>query len=154
MKLNRKTGRLRHVSDDKHQYATNIANAGLTVTRTKLHVLSVFHSAENARLSAAAVYKQLSKSNVAISLSTVYKVLNHFTQAGLLLTSSFENSGRFFELSRGQNSGAVVCPICSKHSDIPGVELNDSYKEQLATLGFNPDQYTFSITSLCLECRA
>lgn len=152
MSVMRKLDRLTTPAIDKALYATSIKNAGLTVTLSRLHVLSAFYLSGYPRLSAVDVYKYLAKHNISVSLSTVYNVLNDFTQTGLLLANSFESSGKVFELNKGSNTGVLICPVCNKSSEFPGLELGDAYKEQIKNSGFSFQRYAFSITCMCLDC--
>src|SRR3546814_13529598 len=79
-----------------------LKNMGLKATFPRLKILDVFRKAEQRHHSAEDVYRALITEDVDIGLATVYRVLTHFEQAGILMRSQFRSEERRVGKERGR----------------------------------------------------
>ena len=69
---------------------------------------------ENQHISAEDVYKLLIDQGEEIGLATVYRVLNQFDDAGILIRHHFEGGKSVFEISQKTHHDHLVCLKCGK----------------------------------------
>src|SRR5690554_4355795 len=101
-----------------------LKNMGLKATFPRLKILDIFRKAEERHLSAEDVYRALINEDVDISLTTVYRVLTQFEQAGILVRSQFDGGKAVFELNDGDHHDHLICTNCGKV-----VEFSDEHIE-------------------------
>ncbi|WP_420864902.1 Fur family transcriptional regulator Irr [Bartonella schoenbuchensis] len=70
---------------------------GLRPTRQRLELAKMIFSQGNRHIAAEELYEEAVKSNVPISLATVYNTLHQFTEAGLLRIIAVEGSKTWFD---------------------------------------------------------
>ena len=87
----------------------NLRKVGLKVTMPRLRVLEIFAEAQEKHLTADDVYRALIGSGEDIGLATVYRVLNQFEAAGLMIKHNFEGGQAFYELESGDHHDHMIC---------------------------------------------
>ena len=102
-----------------------LKKAGLKVTLPRLKILQILQQPENQHISAEDVYKILIDQGEDIGLATVYRVLNQFDDAGILIRHHFEGGKSVFEISHKDHHDHLVCLTCGKV-----VEFEDEVIEQ------------------------
>ncbi|MBL1430088.1 MAG: transcriptional repressor, partial [Robiginitomaculum sp.] len=70
---------------EKKMKGQDIKNAGLKVTLPRLQVLEFFEKRPGEHFSADDLFTQIRSSSSDIGLATIYRVLNQFEAAGLLI---------------------------------------------------------------------
>ena len=75
-----------------------LKKAGLKVTLPRLKILEILQQPNNQHISAEDVYKILLDHDEDIGLATVYRVLNQFDDAGILIRHHFEGGKSVFEI--------------------------------------------------------
>lgn len=91
-----------------------LKKAGLKVTLPRLKILEILQQPDNQHISAEEVYKILIDQGEEIGLATVYRVLNQFDDAGILLRHHFEGGKSVFEISQKAHHDHLVCLKCGK----------------------------------------
>lgn len=91
-----------------------LKKAGLKVTLPRLKILEILQQANNQHISAEDVYKILLDHDEDIGLATVYRVLNQFDDAGILIRHHFEGGKSVFEISHKEHHDHLVCLRCGK----------------------------------------
>lgn len=91
-----------------------LKKAGLKVTLPRLKILQILQLPENQHISAEDVYKILIDQGEEIGLATVYRVLNQFDDAGILIRHHFEGGKSVFEISHKDHHDHLVCLKCGK----------------------------------------
>ena len=76
-----------------------LKKAGLKITEPRLTILSLMQEHKNEHFSAEDVYKILLDQGSEIGLATVYRVLNQFDEAHILIRHNFEGNKSVFEFS-------------------------------------------------------
>lgn len=86
-----------------------LQHTGLKATVPRVRVLEVFQRSAQRHLSAEDVYRVLLSEQADIGLSTVYRVLSQFEQAGVLRRSPIGSSRAVYELNdRGDTHGHLI----------------------------------------------
>lgn len=83
----------------QQQAQRKLKQAGLKVTVPRLKVLDVLESAELHHLSAEDVYKELLRIDESIGITTIYRVLTQFENAGLVERHNFDDGHAIYEIA-------------------------------------------------------
>lgn len=83
----------------QQQAQRKLKQAGLKVTVPRLKVLDVLESAELHHLSAEDVYKELLRIDESIGITTIYRVLTQFENAGLVERHNFDDGHAVYEIA-------------------------------------------------------
>ena len=76
-----------------------LKKAGLKITEPRLTILALMQNHKNEHFSAEDVYKILLEQGSEIGLATVYRVLNQFDEAHILIRHNFEGNKSVFEFT-------------------------------------------------------
>ena len=129
----------------------HLKSAGLKSTLPRLKVLSLFESGNDRHLSAEDVYKKLLASGDDVGLATVYRVLNQFEQAGLLVKHHFEGDKSVFELNQGEHHDHIVCLQCGRVEEFFDATIELRQKKAAAERGFELHDHSLYIYANCIK---
>lgn len=87
----------------------NLRKVGLKVTLPRLRVLEILGQSEEKHMTADDVYRALIDSGEDIGLATVYRVLNQFEAAGLVVKHNFEGGQAYYEIDGGDHHDHMIC---------------------------------------------
>ena len=87
----------------------NLSRAGLKITHPRKRIFELLEQKPNKHMTADDMYRALVKSGEDIGLATVYRVLNQFESAGLVVKHNFEGGQAFYELDSGLHHDHMVC---------------------------------------------
>ncbi len=132
---------------------THLKSAGLKSTLPRLKVLSLFESGSERHLSAEDVYKKLLASGDDVGLATVYRVLNQFEQAGLLVKHHFEGDKSVFELNQGDHHDHIVCLQCGRVEEFFDATIEQRQKKAAAERGFELHDHSLYIYANCVKSK-
>lgn len=102
-----------------------LKKAGLKITEPRLTILALMQEHSMSHFSAEEVYKLLLERGEDIGLATVYRVLNQFDEANILIRHNFEGNKSVFELAPTEHHDHIICVDCGKV-----FEFNDEIIEQ------------------------
>ncbi|MCW9699591.1 ferric iron uptake transcriptional regulator [Avibacterium sp. 20-129] len=102
-----------------------LKKAGLKITEPRLTILALMQEHSMSHFSAEDVYKLLLERGEDIGLATVYRVLNQFDEANILIRHNFEGNKSVFELAPTEHHDHIICVDCGKV-----FEFNDEIIEQ------------------------
>ena len=91
-----------------------LKKAGLKITEPLLTILALMQNHKNEHFSAEDVYKILLEQGSEIGLATVYRVLNQFDEAHILIRHNFEGNKSVFELAPVEHHDHIICEDCGK----------------------------------------
>ena len=86
----------------------DLKKAGLKATLPRLRILEVLESAEPRHMSAEDVYKALLDSGDDVGLATVYRVLNQFVSAGLVVSHNFDSGHALYEVASEEHHDHMI----------------------------------------------
>jgi len=69
------------------------------------------------------IYRVLMKAEEDVGLATVYRVLNQFETAGLVVKHNFEGGQAFYELDSGDHHDHMVCVETGKVTEFSNGEI-------------------------------
>ncbi|WP_395376033.1 ferric iron uptake transcriptional regulator [Marinicella sp. W31] len=85
-----------------------IKEAGLKVTLPRLQILEFLTANKGNHFTAENLYDALRESDTEIGLATIYRVLNQFESAGLVMKHQFEETQAVYELETGDHHDHMV----------------------------------------------
>ena len=93
-----------------------LKSVGLKVTEPRLTILALMQETREQmqHFSAEDIYKILLEKESDIGLATVYRVLNQFEEAGILVRHNFDANKAVFELNIEQDHDHIICMDCGK----------------------------------------
>ena len=87
----------------------NLRKVGLKVTQPRKRILDLLEEVGNKHVTADDIYRVLMQAGDDIGLATVYRVLNQFEAAGLIVKHNFEGGQAYYELDSGEHHDHMVC---------------------------------------------
>ncbi|OUU78620.1 MAG: ferric iron uptake transcriptional regulator [Gammaproteobacteria bacterium TMED78] len=106
-----------------------IRKAGLKVTSPRIKVLEILEDSKDRHLSAETIYKSLIENGEEFGLATVYRVLNQFESAGLVVKHNFDSGNAVYELDDRTHHDHMVCVETDKVIEFFDQRIEDIQKE-------------------------
>lgn len=115
----------------------NLRKAGLKVTQPRKLILELLDETHNKHVTADDIYRVLIQAGEDIGLATVYRVLNQFEAAGLVVKHNFEGGQAYYELDSGSHHDHMVCVETGKVIEFSNVEIERLQAEIAAKHGYD-----------------
>jgi Fur family transcriptional regulator, ferric uptake regulator len=119
----------------------DLRKAGLKITHPRMRILEILETCGVKHMTAEDVYKKLLDNSDDIGLATVYRVLNQFEAAGILVRHNFEGGMSVYELDRGGHHDHMVCLDSGKVIEFESAEIERLQREIAASHGFELEDH-------------
>jgi|SRR5690606_32920637 len=103
-----------------------IKEAGLKVTLPRLQILEFLTANKGKHYTAEDIYTEMRLAEHDLGLATIYRVLNQFETAGLVIKHQFEENQAVFEIDTGEHHDHMI--------DIDSGKVVEFYDAQLEKL--------------------
>ena len=123
----------------------NLRKAGLKVTQPRKLILELLDKAGNKHVTADDIYRVLIQAGQDIGLATVYRVLNQFEAAGLVVKHNFEGGQAYYELDSGTHHDHMVCSETGKVIEFSNAEIERLQAEIAAEHGYEIEDHSLVI---------
>ena len=123
----------------------NLRKAGLKVTQPRKLILELLDETHNKHVTADDIYRVLIQAGEDIGLATVYRVLNQFEAAGLVVKHNFEGGQAYYELDSGSHHDHMVCVETGKVIEFSNVEIERLQAEIAAKHGYVIEDHSLVI---------
>ncbi len=123
----------------------NLRKAGLKVTQPRKRILELLDESGNKHVTADDIYRVLIQAGEDIGLATVYRVLNQFEAAGLVVKHNFEGGQAYYELDSGGHHDHMVCVETGKVIEFSNTEIERLQAEIAAEHGFDIEDHSLVI---------
>lgn len=123
----------------------NLRKAGLKVTQPRKLILELLDEAGNKHVTADDIYRVLIQAGEDIGLATVYRVLNQFEAAGLVVKHNFEGGQAYYELDSGEHHDHMVCVETGTVIEFSNSEIERLQAEIAAELGYDIEDHSLVI---------
>jgi Fur family ferric uptake transcriptional regulator len=123
----------------------NLRKVGLKVTQPRKRILDLLDEAGNKHVTADDIYRVLIKAGDDIGLATVYRVLNQFEAAGLVVKHNFEGGQAYYELDSGDHHDHMVCVETGKVIEFSNPEIERLQAKIAAEHGFEIEDHSLVI---------
>ena len=123
---------------------------GLKATKGRLEVLKILEKAPGP-MCAMDVFKKTPRA-VCASLSTVYRILNQLTEAGILQASLEQDESTYYEMKGGGHHHYIVCARCGKLAPIDDCPLDALDEHIMRATGYAITGHRFQLEGICPDC--
>jgi len=123
----------------------HLKKAGLKVTHPRKRILEILESQRNKHLTADDIYRRLLEAGEEIGLATVYRVLNQFETAGLVVKHNFESGQAYYELDSGEHHDHMVCVETGKVIEFISEEIEAAQKKIADAHGYDIEDHSLVI---------
>jgi len=123
----------------------NLRKAGLKVTQPRKLILELLDEAGNKHVTADDIYRVLIQAGQDIGLATVYRVLNQFEAAGLVVKHNFEGGQAYYELDSGSHHDHMVCVETGRVIEFSNAEIERLQAEIAAEHGYEIEDHSLVI---------
>lgn len=123
----------------------NLRKAGLKVTQPRKLILELLDETGNKHVTADDIYRVLIQAGEDIGLATVYRVLNQFETAGLVVKHNFEGGQAYYELDSGEHHDHMVCVETGKVIEFSNSEIERLQAEIAAQFGYDIEDHSLVI---------
>ena len=114
----------------------DLRKVGLKVTQPRKRILELLEEAGTKHLTADDIYRVLIQSGEDTGLATVYRVLNQFEAAGLIVKHNFESGQAYYELDSGDHHDHMVCVETGKVTEFISDEIEKLQAKIVAEQGY------------------
>ena len=123
----------------------NLRKVGLKVTQPRKRILVLLEETVNKHMTADDIYRVLMQAGDDIGLATVYRVLNQFEAAGLVVKHNFEGGQAFYELDSGMHHDHMVCIETGKVIEFSNDEIERLQAQIAAEHGYDIEDHSLVI---------
>jgi Fur family ferric uptake transcriptional regulator len=123
----------------------HLKNAGLKVTHPRKRILEILETERNKHLTADDIYRRLVEAGEEIGLATVYRVLNQFETAGLVVKHNFESGQAYYELDSGVHHDHMVCVETGKVIEFVSEEIEAAQSKIANAHGYDIEDHSLVI---------
>ncbi|NND44258.1 MAG: ferric iron uptake transcriptional regulator [Xanthomonadales bacterium] len=120
----------------------SLRKVGLKVTQPRVRILELLEDHRNKHLTADDIYRALAGEAEDIGLATVYRVLNQFEAAGLVVKHNFEGGQAYYELDSGEHHDHMVCVETGKVTEFVSDEIERLQEEIAARHGYTIEDHS------------
>ena len=123
----------------------NLRKVGLKVTQPRKRILDLLEETVNKHMTADDIYRVLMQAGDDIGLATVYRVLNQFEAAGLVVKHNFEGGQAYYELDSGMHHDHMVCIETGKVIEFSNDEIERLQAQIAAEHGYDIQDHSLVI---------
>ena len=123
----------------------NLRKVGLKVTQPRKRILDLLEETINKHMTADDIYRVLMQAGDDIGLATVYRVLNQFEAAGLVVKHNFEGGQAYYELDSGMHHDHMVCIETGKVIEFSNDEIERLQAQIAAEHGYDIQDHSLVI---------
>ena len=106
-----------------------LKRAGLKITSPRLKILNLLNNPDYQHTTAEALYRKLLGMGEEMGLATVYRVLNQFAEAGIVVKHYFESGKTVFELANQKHHDHLICLDCGEVFEFRDEVIEQRQKE-------------------------
>ena len=123
----------------------NLRKVGLKVTQPRKRILDLLEEVGNKHVTADDIYRVLIQAGEDIGLATVYRVLNQFEAAGLVVKHNFEGGQAYYELDSGDHHDHMVCVETGKVIEFSNAEIEKLQADIASKHGYDIEDHSLVI---------
>ena len=127
---------------------------GIKVTKQRIMIVQLLSSSKSP-MTAEDIYLAIAASdNKALNLSTVYRILDAFTQRGISIKTNLNLDGKStYELNHREHRHHIVCIACNEIIPVKGCPLSSYEKLLKKTTGYQVLGHNLEIRGVCPKCQ-
>ncbi|RIY33749.1 ferric iron uptake transcriptional regulator [Psittacicella hinzii] len=126
-----------------------LRKAGLKITAQRVTILNIIAESPERHIGAEEIYKVLSELKRDIGLATVYRVLNQFEEAGIVVKHNFEGTRFVFELTNKEDHDHIICTDCGKVFEFVDETIENKQRKIIEDVGLKPKPQSLYFYGSC-----
>lgn len=135
-----------------HNCKTELNEANLRATPARLALMELLESSEKP-IDVQSMISFLQKKNISADPATVFRIVNMFTEKGLVKPIQL-NEGKFrYELSNKADHHHLVCEKCGEIEDISDCNISALEKEIEKKKKFKVTSHSLEFFGICSDCQ-
>jgi Fur family ferric uptake transcriptional regulator len=138
---------------EQQRFREFVRSSGLRMTGERLALFEAIY-AQHGHIDAAEILRTMRSSGSKISRATVYRNLDLLVDCGLVRKQRLGERHVYEHVHSGQRHDHLVCRRCGRVVEFvsPGIEALQ--REICRAHGFDPNDHSLQIQSLCVDCSA
>ena len=130
-----------------------LKDSGLKITAQRCKLLEFLTQVDEQHLTVENIYQGLNAQGETIGLNTVYRIMAHFEQAGLVVRRVFESESAIYELNNKPRHDHLICLNCGKLIEFidPLIDLRLGLAAEHH--GMNIHHHSLNMYGYCFECQ-
>lgn len=148
MQVNRKN----MVHTSFHDCTRELHNASLRATPARIAVMKLLEETEKP-VDIAIVKDYLEKEQIATDPATVFRIMNMFTEKGLVKQVSFNEGKSRYELASKPDHHHLLCTSCGRVEDLSDCAIPNLEKDIRKKKGFRVISHVLEFYGLCSICQ-
>lgn len=136
-----------------------LKKVGLKITEPRLTILDLMQKNRDSmqHFTAEDVYRLLIEAGEEIGLATVYRVLNQFDEAKILVRHNFEGNKSVFEINLKDHHDHIICVDCGRVFEFKDEMIERRQREISQERGIHLESHSLYLYGKCAdtkECKA
>jgi Fur family ferric uptake transcriptional regulator len=137
----------------KKEYLHKLNEAGLKKTKHRLLILDLLYKSDTF-VSADDLYIKAIEIDHSISLSTIYRILESFSEHDIVVPVTIENNKQvYYELYHEVHMHHLICTECNKVIHIEGCPVHGFESDVAENYGFKIEKHRLDFYGICPECQ-
>ncbi|MEM7586373.1 MAG: Fur family transcriptional regulator [Acidobacteriota bacterium] len=138
---------------ERDQYIALLRDKGHRVTPERLALFKEVYS-QHGHLDAEALLGSIQEQGLKVSRATLYRNLDLMADLGFVRKYRLGTSRFQYEhVHAGQRHDHLVCTECGRVAEFVSPGIVAMQREICRAHGFDPDEHTLQLHSICLDCR-
>jgi Fur family ferric uptake transcriptional regulator len=130
-----------------------LKDSGLKVTTQRCKLLKFLTQVDKQHLTIENIYQGLNAQGETMGLNTVYRIMAHFEQAGLVVRRLFESENAVYELSGKPRHEHLICLTCGKLIEFADPLIDLRLWLAAERHGMSIDHHSLNIYGHCFDCK-
>ena len=127
--------------------------SGTRLTLQKQAILDALQACRKL-MTAEEVYGRVREKYPNVSLGTVYRNLQNYSQQGLVRRTLLADGKARFELAGHIHHHHLICLTCGKTTEVPWCPVGPEISSFMAEQSFTPVSHQFEVYVCCRQCRS
>lgn len=135
-----------------HNCSDELRDVDLKATPARIAVLQLLEET-NTPLDVSTIIYNLKSKNLDVDPATAFRIVNMFTEKGIITPIQFNEGKLRYELSSKAAHHHLVCEQCGKIEDISDCNIQSLEKEIKKKKGFLVKHHSLEFFGICKDCQ-
>lgn len=136
----------------KHDCKAELKTADLKVTPARLAVLNLLEIAD-VPLGVGVISNYLAQKNIKVDPATVFRIINLFTNRGIVKQIHLNEDKFRYELSSKIDHHHLICENCGAIEDVSDCNISALEKDIRKKKGFITKSHSLEFFGVCIKCQ-
>lgn len=136
----------------KHNCKTELNDADLRATPARVAVMKLLETTD-APVDVATIIDYLTQQDIKTDPATAFRIINMFTEKGLVKQISFHEGKLRYELSNKADHHHLICEQCGKIEEISDCAIPGLEKDIQKKKGFIVKRHALEFFGICAHCQ-